>query len=187
MTRVALLIATAVLAVPAIASAQELSERGTGEVRIEGAAPVACVLEPTATFQGSNATFREVDERRSRLDILNLVDGNTGEVIPFQAEISLPIICNAAHRVYVRTTQGGLTLVGPAQSAPGFSSRLLYTLGVEWAGQQRSGPSSQEIVINSSDAAQGLVNVSVSIGPNGDPLLAGAYADDLVIELEPAV
>jgi hypothetical protein len=157
-------------------------------VDLIGEAPPACVLRPPSAGASANAALEQVTDRTAEVRITRLVDPQTLE--PQQASISLvfPLICNAAHRLTVRTTRGGLRLDVPAPPATGFRDRLNYTVEADWAGMraQGSSESGQPIDLRTSDGAAGVVSLNIQIPGGGAPLVAGPYSDSIVVELQPA-
>jgi len=180
----------AALLAPAVAAAQTANV-GRARLDLVGQAPSACVISAPTAASGSNATFAEAGAQRGEIDITELADPRTAVPKPAAINLALPVICNAAHQVVISTANGGLSRVGVAAGSPevnGFRQFVPYQLSASWAGQSanaasRVGPT---ITIKSSDGAAGQLSLVVQVPGGGDPLVAGAYGDQVVIQLQVA-
>jgi hypothetical protein len=135
--RAALLLAAVVIAVPA--QAQQI-DTASNRLELLGDAPAACVFATPTAGNGSNASFTSTGATSARVNITQLVDTTNANSLPSSIELNLPVICNSAHRVIVRSTNGGLTRLGGNQRGSGpFAEFLAYSFGIGWAGQQVAG------------------------------------------------
>lgn len=180
--------ALAVLSAATAAQAQTVDGRAK-EVQIVGEAPAACVVVAAPTTSGDNAVFASTSTRGAEVAITQFVDPQTAQVRPTQINLALPVICNTGHRVIVRTANGGLAREGtavPAQS--GFRALVPYTVSATWAGLNSTGVSSASgaLTINRTEGAAGDLGIQIQVPSGGDPLVAGAYSDQVIIELQVA-
>jgi hypothetical protein len=106
--------------------------------------------------------------------------------------VAVPIICNTAHHVIVRTANGGLRRDGSVTVSPisinGFREFLPYQITANWSGQDITSSSltPNPVDISTSDGAAGQLSLTIDVPAGGDPLVAGAYSDSVVIELQVA-
>lgn len=184
--RASIIAAALALGAASAASAQD-GPTARNDIEIAAEAPGACLIAAGPTASGQNASFTS-GANGGQMRILQLVDPLTAEVTPADISLALPVICNASHSVVVRTTRGGLTRDGvAAPAAPGFRNQVPYQLAVGWAGATSSQTSaSPGIVIDQPGAAAGDLQLNISIPEGGAPLVAGAYSDQVVIELRVA-
>lgn len=184
--RASIIAAAVVWGVASAASAQD-GQTARNDIEIVAEAPGACLITAGPTASGQNATFTS-GTTGGEMQILQLVDPLTAEVMPTAISLALPVICNASHSVLVRTTRGGLTRDGaPAQTAPGFRDQVPYQLAIDWAGATSSQTSaSPGVAIDQPGAAAGNLQLNITIPEGGAPLVAGAYSDQVVIELRVA-
>ena len=142
-----------------------------------------CRAVSTPTSPASdNAQISGLTPGTADIAIEQLVDANG---LPLAATIVLvlPATCNGAHTLNLTSANGGLLGDGPVLSGP-FRSSLPYSITVDWAGGRQA---FQTLNLNFSfdigDAATGPVTVTINIPSGGAPLAAGAYSDELVLEL----
>lgn len=181
------LAALAALAIPAAAAAQT-QDTGQGRLEIIGEAPSACLISAAPTTGGTNSSFVSATQSSAEVRITNMVDPQTGQATPATINLALPIICNANHHVVVRTANGGLAREGAPAPAPGFRELVPYNVTASWAGTTASGSSqdSPSVDILTGDGAAGDLSINIQVPGGGDPLVAGAYSDELIIELQVA-
>lgn len=180
-----LLIAAAAALAPAAALAQT-ANIGQGRLDLVGESPSACLASAPTSPTGQNATFQQTGPSAGEIRITQLVDPQTAQPRPSSIDVAVPVICNSAHRLTIRSGSGGLVLQGRQVQATGFRSSLAYNVSATWAGQTNNGTSASPVTINSSDGAAGLVSLNISVPGGGDPLVAGVYEDSVVIELQVA-
>ena len=178
------------LAAPGLAFAQT-TEIGQGRLDLVGTAPSACLLSDPSAASGSNATFQGVGPTRGRVTITQLADPATAVPLATSINLALPLICNEAHTEEVQTANGGLARVGgngSQGSVNGFREFLPYQVNASWAGQNVNATSTRgnTVTITAADGAAGQLSLVISVPAGGDPLVAGAYGDDIVLLLHPA-
>jgi len=176
------------LALPSAALAQE-PQAVRGEIDISGIAPSACLISGAARGSGTNAVLGTATARQADIRILELVDPLSSQARATSISLILPIICNVGHRVVVRTVNGGLTRsnqAGGDQATPGFRSSIPYSVNARWAGVTVTGASQSPVNLVAPDAAAGELGIDINIPGGGDPLIAGTYSDQLVVELRVA-
>ena len=177
----------------AATSAQEV-QASSQQLRLAGTAPPACVLSAPVVDAASNASFAVTGASSAQIAITQLVDTQTATSLASEIELSLPVTCNAANTVTVRTTNGGLRRVGaPANAAAGstagggFSEFLGYRLGLDWAGQSRDQASTAGgATIASPQPGRGNIVLRVATAAGSGPLVAGRYDDAIVVEIHAA-
>ena len=178
-----LLTALVVLLTAGAANAQDAEGGAAAQAMFRGVAPGACQMSSGAAPLLENAAVTAMTPGAADLAINQLVDGDS---VPLGATVvlTLPAICNQAHTVSLSSLNGGLRSDGPIVSSGPFRSTLPYTVTVAWAGGARTfQTNNDQISINVPDAAVGSVTVTIVIPAGGDPLAAGAYTDELVLEL----
>lgn len=182
--------AVAALAAASAAQAQNLENSVQGPVKkiqIVGEAPAACVVAGAPATSGDNAVFASTSTRGAEVAITQFVDPQTAQVRPTQINLALPVICNTGHRVVVRTVRGGLAREGAAVAAQaGFRQLVPYTVSADWAGFTRTGVSSVSgaLIIDRAEGAAGDLGIRIEVPQGGEPLIAGAYSDQVIIELQ---
>ena len=188
MMRVAV-IAAALLA-PMLATAQT-TEVGRARLDLAGQAPSVCVISGPTAVSGANATFSPDGAQQGQITITELADPQTAVPQAASINLALPVICNAAHSVVISTTNGGLARAGAAAGnaeVNGFRQFVPYQLSVSWAGQSANATSQAgpTITIKSNDGAAGQLSLVVKVPGGGAPLVAGAYGDQVVVQLQVA-
>jgi hypothetical protein len=171
------------------AQGQDFSEADQ-PLEIAGEAPPACVVRaPTATA-GTNVTFDPTGPAGGELRIVQLVDPTTAEPLPTSITLAVPVVCNSAHRIELRSLNGGLLRdrgnARNRQSNTGFGEFVPYRVGLAWAGQQRDVTSeeAQTLVVSTVRGAAGDATLSFTLPGGGGPLVAGRYADAIVVEFQ---
>ncbi|KQY75383.1 hypothetical protein [Brevundimonas sp. Root1423] len=171
----------------ASAASAQTAQEGRSQTVISGEAPNACVITGSPAASGQNAAF-SAGGGSGQVRIVQLVDPLTAQVLPTTISVALPVVCNAGHAVIVRTSRGGLVREGAvAPLAPGFRNQVPYDMAVSWDGSASTQSStSSGVTINRPGPAAGSVQLNITIPAGGDPLVAGAYSDQVVIELRVA-
>jgi hypothetical protein len=183
--RTLLLVAALAALAPAAALAQT-ANIGQGRVDLVGQAPSACLASAPTAPNATNATFSQAGVNSAEIRITQLVDPNTAQPVASSIDVAVPVICNSAHRVVVRSTNGALKRQGAPAQAQGFRDSLTYNVSTAWAGQTNNGTSAAPVIINAGDGAAGNVSVNISVPGGGDPLVAGIYEDSVIVELQVA-
>ena len=178
------------LSVPAAAQTVPVAVTNTQRLELVGTAPAACTISAARVGSAVNATYASTGTSAGRIDITQFVDLETAQARPSSITLSLPVVCNGAHHVAVRSRNGGLSRGGgqinQRGSAP-FAEFLNYDLGVEWAGQTLGRTSEQGgIDIASDQPGAGDFVIRIATADRGTPLVAGQYSDAIVIEFQPA-
>lgn len=187
--RAALFIASpliAILAVPAMAQSVATASQ---ELELLGDAPVACVLNSPTASASVNASFSATSASSGQISITELVDPQTAMPRQSAIQLTLPAVCNTSHSVTVRSSNGGLLRAGGStanrQSAGGFGEFLIYSFGIDWAGQSLVRPSDAGMVeIVSAQPRNGEILLRVNTPEGGGPLVAGQYNDSIVVEVQ---
>jgi hypothetical protein len=183
-----LLITAAALALPGLALAQT-TNTGHGRLDLTGTAPSACLISTPTAAAGANTTFQSTGAQQGQVTITQLADPTTAQPVAATINLALPIICNAAHRVTISTTNGGLARVGGSgQTTGGFREFLPYSVSASWAGQTATATSTAgaTVTINANDGAAGQLSLVIQVPGGGTPLIAGTYDDQVVIQLQVA-
>ncbi len=187
MKRILLPVALASLPIPAFAQSQP--QPVTGHLDIIGEAPAACLMKSPAGASGTNASFDPVSSGTGRIRIDQLASLNDATPLAAAIRVELPVICNAPHRIVLRSGNGGLRREGAtvANVAP-FRQLLPYRLGVRWGTDQteRGTDDGAPITIDASGARSGDLAVLFTLASGGAPLVAGNYTDEIVLEIQVA-
>ena len=185
MRKLPILIAAA-LALPASAQAQELT-RATQKLELTARAPVACVISPATVSNAANASYSNTGASSGQVSITQLVDGTTAAPRASSIELSLPVVCNASHRVELRSANGGLQRAGATGRGGAFREFLAYSVGLDWAGQSvQLDTASRSANINATQPGKGEMVIRIATPAGGGPLVAGQYSDSIVVEVQPA-
>ncbi len=180
------LAAAILLLAPIPAAAQTTIDPSQGRLEILGTSRPACVIGAPSSSVGTNMVFSQVGPSVGRIEIPVFVDGDArprgGSI-----EVMLPVICNAPHRVSIRSEGGALRREGPAVPAGPFAEAVPYEVAAFWAGRQSAGGSGAgPVTIDSNAARIGDVSVRVNVAAGGQPLVSGTYLDRIVVELQAA-
>lgn len=154
-----------------------------------GYAPSACLINGVARGTGNNAVLGAAGARQADIRIIELVDPATAGTRATSISLALPVVCNVGHQVILRTQNGGLSRsnrAGGAQATPGFRESVAYDVTARWAGATAVGRSDAPFELSAPEAAAGDLSIDITIPAGGDPLVAGAYSDQLVVELRVA-
>lgn len=182
-------LALAGIAAATPAAAQEV-QASSRQLRLAGTAPPACLLSAPVVDAATNASFTVTGASSAQIAITQLVDSQTAVSLASAIALSLPVTCNASNSVTLRTTNGGLRLVGSAtvSAAPGgFSEFLGYRIGLDWAGQSVDQASTAgQATIAAAQPSRGNVVLRVATAAGSGPLVAGRYDDSIVIEVHAA-
>ena len=179
--------AAAASLLPAVAAAQ-LVEPAPGRLEIVGLAPNACVVRTPPAASGDNMTFQPQGSAAGQITITETVD-SAARPRGGSLNLVVPIVCNSPHRVVLTSRSGGMRRTGQPVAQPGpFAELLPYSVNAMW------GPSTSELltsersrlVIDSAGARAGGLSLSFAIAPGGQPLVAGTYSDEIVLELQAA-
>lgn len=175
------------VATPALAQNPQSAER---RIEIFGEAPSACVIRTPGAATGTNATFDATGATSGEIRIVEMVDPMSAEPRAASLNLALPVICNAPHRLTLKSGNGGLLRAGGRRGGGqgGFGEFLPYQLSAEWAGREvrASSDRAAPLTIESRGGRAGDVSISVVIPQGGQPLVAGNYADAVTIEFEVA-
>lgn len=186
----AAIFASGVLACAAPAFAQGL-ESGNETLRVNADAAPACVVRSAAASGAVNAVFTPDGQGGGTIAITQLVDPQTAEPRASSVDLTLPVTCNAAHRLVIASADGGLLRVGGVAGnrlAPGgFADLMPYSVDVEWGGAVSGGSSDGGTIVALDRAAtHGELRLRVATAPGGGALTAGNYADSITLRFEPA-
>jgi hypothetical protein len=181
------LLAALALLAPASLAAQTVVDPSQGRLEILGTAHPACVIRGPSSAVGTNMRFEPGGASAGQIGITEFVDGNAvsrgGSI-----DVMLPVVCNSAHRVVVRSGNGGLRRVGPAVQAGPFAQFFPYSVSTQWGAQsgQLATDSGGPLIINSGEARAGQLSLTINVAAGGRPLVAGTYSDQIVVELQAA-
>lgn len=190
MRLIALLIGALAL-LPSLASAQ-IVDTGQGRVELLGEAPAACLLRSPVASNAINASLESATANSAEIRIVQLANPQTAQAQAASIDLALPVVCNSAHRLTIRSLNGGLLRDGGTARAPGPADGLgefvSYQLAARWAGTEISVESAvtNVILIDSASAAVGDVQLRVAVSAGGSALIAGRYADAVIVEFQAA-
>jgi hypothetical protein len=184
-------LAAAVLApaaIPCTAMAQ-VDPGFSQSVVMDGDVPTRCRMStPQAVGAATNATFTP-NTNGGRLDLTQMVDAAEAKTIATHGVLEFPIICTGAHSLTVTSTHGGLVNASATGQAGGFATRADYTLSATWAGttqQVQTGGSSTALDLSQQGPAAGALSLDFNLPGGSGPLQAGAYSDEIVVQLNAA-
>jgi len=188
------LVGPLVLALPAAVFAQDRATANSEPVarqkfEVVATAEPACNIEAGSAAGSRNASFQSSGISGGTVAITTFADPQTAQANPVSVQVEIPVICNSAHEVSIRSTNGGmLRSGGTTGDVGGFIQFLPYAVQLDWVGQTLSGQSDvqQPLTLAVPNAGQGLLTVDVSLPASQAPLVAGAYTDTLQIEITAA-
>ena len=182
------LLALALVFAPATAAQAQDIARAEQRLDLAATAPAACVLAQASANNASNASFAATGVTSGQIAITQLVDNASATSLASAVTLSLPLTCNASHRIQVRTANGGLVRTGSNnRGSTGFAEFLAYRVNLAWAGQALDRGSDQgSFLLDTPRPATGTVELRVTTPPGQGPLVAGQYADSIIVEFQPA-
>jgi hypothetical protein len=171
-----------------VAQAQD-STFAPSRLEFAGVAPSACLIRSPSGQNGVNAVFDPSGGSSGRVRITELVDPSTALPKAASMNLLLPVICTGPHRVTMRTANGGLRRDGAAvQESGGFNSMLPYSMDLAW-GRSRSSAGSDSgnsLVLDAAEARAGLLSLQIALRSGNQPLVAGSYTDQIIVEFQAA-
>ncbi len=165
-----------------VAAAQTTELTTPVQASFHGTAPAGCRISTGSAPTSENVQIGALSAGSAAIAINQMVDEGAA---PLGATVVLvlPAVCNQAHTLNLSSLNGGLLGDGPA-GVGAFRSLLPYSVTVAWAGgEQLLLTSDQTLSVVFGDAAAGVVTVTIQIPQGGAPLVAGAYTDEIVLEL----
>lgn len=174
------------LVAPANAQAQDLTH-ATQRLELAATAPVACVINAPSVANQSNASYSATGASSGQVNITELVDADSATSRASSIELNLPVVCNASHRVMVRSTNGGLVRAGATGRSGAFQESLTYTVDIDWSGQTLQLLTSRtDANLDVAHPGKGDMLIRIATPAGGGPLVAGQYSDSIVVEVQPA-
>lgn len=171
------------------AQAQQL-DRASQKLELFGDAPVACVANEARVTSSANATFQSNGPSGGVVVFPALVDQATATARASSIGLALPVVCNASHRVTLRSANGGLRREGanPGSNAGGgFAEFQTYGVSVQWQGLSASvGGINTSADLAQAQPAKGDMLIDIAVPQGTQPLVAGTYTDSVVVEIRPA-
>lgn len=166
-----------------VAVAQNAELTTPVQATFRGAAPAGCRISTPAAPVSENVQIGALSAGSAAIAINQMVD-EASAPLGATVVLVLPAICNQAHTLNLSSLNGGLLGDGPAASVGAFRSLLPYSVTVAWAGgEQLLLTPDQNLSVVVGEAAAGVVTVTIQIPQGGAPLVAGAYTDEIVLEL----
>ncbi|MBX9644491.1 MAG: hypothetical protein K2W91_10380 [Novosphingobium sp.] len=170
------------------AQAQQL-DRASQKLELFGDAPVGCVANAARVTSQANATFQSNGPSGGVVVFPALVDSVTATSRASSIALALPVVCNASHRVTLRSANGGLLREGAnlGRNSGGFAEFQTYGVSVQWQGQTASvGGGGNSATLAQGQPAKGEMLVDIAVPQGTQPLVAGTYTDSVVVEIRPA-
>ena len=188
MTKARVMAIGLVCVMPSLVMAQQAAiDTGSVQTQFGGTANFACLASTPQGTQTTGARFSATGSvAQVAFDTPTVIDPNTLIAREFSVTLSVPVTCNGAHSVSVRSARGGMQLQTPIAQAIGLSSRIDMDINAGWLGETgRVSTLGLPIgfTLNKNDGASGLVEVTVSGKPGTNPLVAGRYSDEIIIDL----
>lgn len=181
MNRLASSIAAAALALAATpAAAQSAPE--VEALTFQGSAPGGCLIRAPQATATDNATVSGLAAGSADIAISQMVD-EEGASLGATVTLALPAICNQSHTLTLTSQNGALVNIDGGAAGGPFRNSVPYTMIVSWGAETQSASSASGLTLSYGDAAAGDVTLTIQIPDGGDPLVAGAYADQLILEL----
>ena len=159
----------------------------SARIDIELGANVAkvCRLGQVKLASSQNATF-EANSQGGAIALSTLADRNTARALPAAISITFDSVCNQTLFIKLVSAKGGLMPDDGTAAGAGFSNRVNYTASLDWGTGQTnlstSGGSNANAGVLLSGSQSGPVTLNITIPPGAQPLVAGAYSDELTVE-----
>jgi len=157
------------------------------QLQVIGTAPTGCLMGALSAANPANMTFAVGSTSSGTVGFAQFVELNSLRTLPGSIDLVLPITCNAAHRIEVRSANGGLLRAGaasPTTTLGGFGQFVAYSYRAAWLGQTYDQASNAGLLTVASDqAAKGDFGLRVSSPAGTGPLAAGQYADTITIDV----
>lgn len=180
------------------AGAAQAADSASSAITIQGVAENVCNI-PTAPGTGtpSNITVGASTAATTALTITDFINDTTA--VANSASITLTFanaMCNYAHNLGLKTTNGGLTQQAGGSTAVGgsgtFLSRVDYTASASFGGVTTSnlvtaGTAAASVSSGVSGANLGDLVVTFSIAAGAVPVLQGTYQDTLTVKIGAAI
>lgn len=170
-------------------SATLLASDNRQQIEVVATAAPACNISSGAAAGSSNASYQSAGASGGTVSITTLADPQTAQAAPASAQIEIPVVCNSAHEVSIRSANGGLLRSGGTfEQISGFAQFLPYRVALDWVGQSRAGQSDTDepLTVIVPNAGEGLLTVEIAVEGGDAPLVAGIYEDTLQIEITAA-
>jgi hypothetical protein len=183
----ALVLVSASLWTPTV-QAQEFVDAANAQIRVAGTAPQACRIQSPTTVTSNNASFSAISANSGQVTISQLSSPVTGIAQPSSISLQFAAVCNVAHGITIRSTNGGIARE-EGRNVGTFSALVGYNIDARWAGRAVSqafvGTSSQ-VRLPVDDGAAGILELDVQVQGGTAPLANGRYSDSLIVELTAA-
>jgi hypothetical protein len=188
MSKLAVSLCAILMITPVSAVAQQAAiDLASGQSQLRGTAGFACLISTPssegvsgAIVSSTNGTTQVVFQPNSVIDSTTLV------ARAFQVRLEVPVTCNGAHGVVVRSARGGMQLANPTVGGVGISNRIDLDVVANWTGlssQLSTLGSPIGITLAKTGAASGSVEVIINTRAGTDPLVAGRYSDEIIVDL----
>lgn len=178
------------LALLPMSAAAQTPVSGGGRFEIAGEAPFACVVRGPTTVNATNATVEATTGSSSSIRITQMVDPQSAQARGAQVDLVLPVICNGPHRLTLTSSNGGMLRAGGTAvvGQAGFGEYVPYRIDATWGSDQKGADSNggSPLTIDSQTGRAGNVTLSIKVPAGTNPLVAGAYSDEIVIEFQAA-
>lgn len=191
MRHLSLMIGATSALISGVASAEDFT------FAVTGFTPPVCAVGDVRF--GGDETLNVSSVTPGSIRINQLTDPATLSTNAASAQMSFPAVCTVAHRVRIKSLNNGLwrTQASGTSAASGFANAVPYTVGVKWSENNSrfevdagSRGNREQSILHGQPAAGDLtLTVSIAEGASNlrtdSPLMAGVYADTLVVTLEP--
>ena len=175
--------ALAMVSGPVLAQSVEAPAR---PLAFNGLAAPGCIMQAPSSPSSSNASVTSVAPGAADILFGQLV-GEDGVPVGATVVLTVPAACNQAHVLTLASTSGGLANLDGTPVGGPFRALLPYVATVTWGVESETYDSANPpLTIPHGDAAVGSITVIIEIPAGGAPLVAGAYSDQLVLELAAA-
>lgn len=169
------------------AQAQEIS-RATQRLEVQGDAPAGCVANSARAGKQIGTIYQDNGPTGGVVTIPQLVDESTATARASSIELAVPVVCNTAHLITVRSYNGVLVRegAGGANSTGGFSESQAYNVGLQWQDlTTQIGGTNSNGAIAYGQPAKGDLIIDIAVPRGTQPLVAGTYTDAVVVEIRP--
>ena len=171
----------------AVHAQQVAVDVGSAQTQFRGTANFACLVSTPIANRVSDATFTSSGSSgQLAFSPATVVDPDTLIARAFSVSLSVPVTCNGAHSVSVRSARGGMQLQTPVTQAIGLSSRIDLDVNANWLGDSNQISTSGSpigVTLSKTTGASGSVEVTVTGRAGNAPLVAGRYSDEIVVDL----
>ncbi len=165
----------------------------TQKFAIQGNAQPVCNFLPAQSAQASNMAIGTGLSAQNTLNVNQLVDPGTAQLLPASISVTMKGMCNHPHTITITTQNGGLHSQNKVSPSSAFADHVNYNATVSWGSSvsqfRTSGVKGQgapESAASGPFAGELRLDIAINHSDAGQlPLIADTYAENLIIKFKP--